>query len=77
MEKLSPIALGALLGLLSCAEIKAREKIIFVSDPYPPYVIDGGHGKGYVTDMVLLIFKKAGLEAESLVSGDFVIEVLN
>ena len=24
----------------------------------PPYVIDGGHGKGYVTDMVLLIFKR-------------------
>ena len=64
MEKLSPIALGALLSLLSCAEIKAGEKIIFVSDPYPPYVIDGGHGKGYVTDMVLLIFKKAGFEAE-------------
>ncbi len=38
--------------------------LIFVSDPYPPYVIDGEFDKGYVTDMTLLIFKKAGLKAE-------------
>ena len=63
-EKLKPIVFGALLSMLSCAEIKAGEKVIFVSDPYPPYVIDGGQRKGYVTDMVLLVFKKAGFDAE-------------
>ena len=64
MKKISLIIFKFLLCMLSCAEIKAGEKIIFVSDLYPPYVIDGAHGKGYVTDMVLLIFKKAGFEAE-------------
>lgn len=32
----------------------------FVSDPYPPYVMDGKHRQGYVTDIVLKVFHDAG-----------------
>ncbi len=43
---------------------QSSEVLIFVSDPYPPYVIDGDKDKGYVTDATLLVFKKAGYEVK-------------
>ena len=43
---------------------KESEKLIFVSDPYEPYVMDEPNYKGYITEMVLEIFNNAGFDAE-------------
>ncbi len=44
--------------------LETSDSLIFVSDPYPPYVLDGDKDNGYVTDATLLVFRKAGYEVE-------------
>jgi polar amino acid transport system substrate-binding protein len=62
------ILVGSIFSLvlgLSCQVSMAQNKIIkLVSDPYPPYVMDEGDNKGYITEMAIKIFQNAGYQAE-------------
>ena len=53
-----------LLALSSQASIGKSKIVKLVSDPYPPYVMDGPEGQGYVTEMAIKILHKAGYQAE-------------
>lgn len=64
------IAIGMLLGALyssaawSTCSVPSNQALIFVSDPYPPYVMDGKAGhQGFVADIVLKVFHEAGYKS--------------
>lgn len=50
---------------LACPPAVAQGNVVkLVSDPFPPYVIDNGERKGYVTEMVIKILEDAGYQAK-------------
>jgi polar amino acid transport system substrate-binding protein len=52
------------LGLLGHACNAASKIVILVSDPYPPYVMDGPGDQGYVAEMAIKILQDAGYQAQ-------------
>lgn len=53
-----------MLGLLGHASNARANIVTLVSDPYPPYVMDGPDGQGYVVDMAIKILHDAGYQAQ-------------
>jgi polar amino acid transport system substrate-binding protein len=61
---LNATACALALGLAHLPSWGQNKTVILVSDTYPPYVMDEGADKGYITEMAIKVFQNAGYKAQ-------------